>query len=91
MHEVVSEVGARGKLHLGLGNPNRMHHGRTLNRLSKHLWGLNTTHLLRSYRKRGFRRTACPRAPPPPERKAALTSGSHSARKGYANGLIMAL
>lgn len=49
------EGGLKGKLHLGLGNPTRMHHGSTLatlNRLPKHLWGLNTTHLLWSYRKR---------------------------------------
>lgn len=93
MYEVVPEVGVSGKLHLGLGTPTRMHHGSTLvtlNRLPKHFWGLYTTHLLRSYRNRGFRRTACLTASPPWERKAALTAGSHSTGKGHADSLTMA-
>lgn len=94
VHEVVPEVRVRGKLHLGLGNPTRMYHRSTLatlNRLPKHLWGLNTTHLLWSYRNRGLGDQPACRAPPPWERKAALIAGSHSTGKGSADSLHMAL
>ena len=68
VHQIVPEVGVRGKLHLGFGNPTRMHHGSTLatlNRLPKHLWSLNTTHLLWSYRNRGLGDQPACKAPPP--------------------------
>jgi len=94
MCEVVPEVGLREKLHLGLGNPTRMHHGSMLatsNRLPKSLWSLNTIHLLWSYRNRGLGDQAARKAPPPWEKKAALTAGSHSTGKGHAGSLPVAL
>lgn len=88
VHEVVSEVGIRGNLDSDFVNTTRVHHGSTQatqNRLPKHLWGLSTNHLLWSYRSRDLDQTVC-RAPPPWERKAALTAVSHSTGKGDAYG-----
>lgn len=93
VHEVVPEVGVRGNLHLGLGCHTRTHHGSmlpTLNRLSKHLWGLNTTHLLWSYRNRCLGDQPACRAPAL-GKEAAPTAGSHSAGKRHGDGLPMTL
>lgn len=84
----MSEVGIRGNLHSDFVNTTRVHHGSTQatqNRPPKHLWGLSTNHLLWSYRSRDLDQRVC-RAPPPWERKAALTAVSHSTGKGDAYG-----
>lgn len=89
MMSVPEAGGVRGKLHLGSENPT--HTLVTLNRLLKHRWGLNTTHLLWSYRNRGLGDQPACRAPPPWERKAVLTAGSDRTGKGHTDGLPIAL